>query len=449
MATYDVDIFTNYDGESGIIQRLIEANGYGTTNANSNPSTSPIIDVNPGDAIRFRWIGSVSFPSGNGPSSVQAYSLDSGVFNTSDPDYDDEGGFGSATINTVGGSTTVSISNSPDFITDTVRIWVPGEAGWFYTYVRIRVLNPVDTLPDSFNFGSNITGAAPGQTYYALAVRVTGINTPVSVRRLSGTGGFAARVNDGSWVSLSTSTLTASNNDIVYLRCTTSTAFNNTRSITVGIGDRSDSWSVTTGNEDAQKFIPLGITTGNIELMDDIGDFFGQRAFNDARLTDYYRGGAYVPNITENNGVPTSGLIGVDDFYGSGTSFFFQTFPSGKSVNHNSLGGNTTLSLIWAAGVDWNMGYGDGMNDRAQFRYTMSFNKQEIIGSTSGPILLSQSGSPGTWGSNNRSVEVECFAPQNSEIFISGTVTVHARFGTLGSSEISREIPFAMTIYGP
>jgi hypothetical protein len=34
-------------------------------------------------------------------------------------------------------------------------------------------------------------------------------------------------------------------------------------------------------------------------------------------MSDYYRGGAYVPDIAANSGVPTSGTIALSDFYGA------------------------------------------------------------------------------------------------------------------------------------
>lgn len=38
---------------------------------------------------------------------------------------------------------------------------------------------------------------------------------------------------------------------------------------------------------------------------------------NPISLTEYYRGGTYVPNITANNAIPTSGTISITDFYGA------------------------------------------------------------------------------------------------------------------------------------
>lgn len=53
-------------------------------------------------------------------------------------------------------------------------------------------------------------------------------------------------------------------------------------------------------------------TSGQITLNDLRNEFGGDRS-----LDDYYRGGGNVPNITQNNNVPTSGQIRLSNFYGA------------------------------------------------------------------------------------------------------------------------------------
>ncbi len=48
---------------------------------------------------------------------------------------------------------------------------------------------------------------------------------------------------------------------------------------------------------------------------------------NPISLNEYYRGGAYVPNITANNAVPTSGAISLSNFY-SATALYPITIVS-------------------------------------------------------------------------------------------------------------------------
>lgn len=55
--------------------------------------------------------------------------------------------------------------------------------------------------------------------------------------------------------------------------------------------------------------------SGLITLTDIEGEFGGPT--NPIALTNYYRGGGLVPDISSNSGVPTSGLITLTDFYGA------------------------------------------------------------------------------------------------------------------------------------
>lgn len=56
-------------------------------------------------------------------------------------------------------------------------------------------------------------------------------------------------------------------------------------------------------------------TSGTISI-NDIRNEFGDTPGDD-RLSEYYRGGTYVPNISLNNNVPTSGQIALSNFYGA------------------------------------------------------------------------------------------------------------------------------------
>ena len=51
-----------------------------------------------------------------------------------------------------------------------------------------------------------------------------------------------------------------------------------------------------------------------IDIGDLVTEFGGDAPHS---LTEYYRGGSLVPNITANNGVPTSGAISLTDFFGA------------------------------------------------------------------------------------------------------------------------------------
>lgn len=60
--------------------------------------------------------------------------------------------------------------------------------------------------------------------------------------------------------------------------------------------------------------------SGAISLLDIQTEFGGVAPTS---LSEYYRGGAYVINIADNNNIPTAGAISLQDFYGAVTSVGF------------------------------------------------------------------------------------------------------------------------------
>jgi hypothetical protein len=58
----------------------------------------------------------------------------------------------------------------------------------------------------------------------------------------------------------------------------------------------------------------IGISSGTISLAD-LQNFFG--GSNPAELSEYYRGRGRVPNISQNNAIPTAGTISLSNFYNS------------------------------------------------------------------------------------------------------------------------------------
>ena len=53
---------------------------------------------------------------------------------------------------------------------------------------------------------------------------------------------------------------------------------------------------------------------GTISIQDIVNEFGGNVPHS---LTEYYRGAGRVPDIPQNNKIPTSGDISITDFYGS------------------------------------------------------------------------------------------------------------------------------------
>ena len=74
-------------------------------------------------------------------------------------------------------------------------------------------------------------------------------------------------------------------------------------------------------------------------------------------LDEYYRGGTYVPYISANYGIPTSGTIAFNNFYnGVGYFNFEQTWSGGGVLNYNLInqlvsGGWDSVKPVYAAKI--------------------------------------------------------------------------------------------------
>lgn len=88
--------------------------------------------------------------------------------------------------------------------------------------------------------------------------------------------------------------------------------------------------------------------SGTIKLSQIAAEFGVSAPYS---ITDFYRGGANVPNITANNGVPTSGAISLTDFYGAqaATDWIVTEGSYGDADGYfqgtyGSIGGVTTIN---------------------------------------------------------------------------------------------------------
>lgn len=69
-------------------------------------------------------------------------------------------------------------------------------------------------------------------------------------------------------------------------------------------------------------------------------------------ISEYYRGGIYVPDTAANIAIPTSGQIKLSDFYGAQAATV-ATVTEG-SRTYTATGGNTTIRGYCAANKGWN-----------------------------------------------------------------------------------------------
>jgi hypothetical protein len=96
--------------------------------------------------------------------------------------------------------------------------------------------------------------------------------------------------------------------------------------------------------------------TGKITLGD-IRDEFG--GSNPVKLSDYYKGGGLVPDIFNNESVPTSGTIKISDFYGASavTTETLSVSPVSNDVSSNAatytVQVSSNTSWTFSSNVSW------------------------------------------------------------------------------------------------
>ena len=91
-------------------------------------------------------------------------------------------------------------------------------------------------------------------------------------------------------------------------------------------------------------------TSGTISLSDIQGEFLGD---NPISISEYYRGGTYVPEAAINANIPTSGTISLSDFYGTSRAVDLQAKlvggggggGAGRPIDNNYAQGFNSANL--------------------------------------------------------------------------------------------------------
>lgn len=254
----------------------------------------------------------------------------------------------------------------------------------------------------------------------------------------------------GAWVTSGVN-VAVNVGDQVRLRLLTSAAYGTARACTFYAGgsgvETSDVWTLTTEPSPASgQTVYLGITSGAISL-DDLRKHFGPFS-GQAILGDYYRGGTYVPDISVNAGVPTSGSISLDDFYGSATTLYFVQAPQGHFETRNTSGGGSwTILRIWdiAAAGAIRLGYGAGMYSAVEVKW-------DHVPDTSSGFLATvscQSGSFGTWGAANANkwCQAQYSGSGKADRYVAGTFTVSIRHPKAPGTVLSSRFWYQFDVY--
>lgn len=288
-------------------------------------------------------------------------------------------------------------------------------------------VNQSDTTPDPFSFVDK-TNVGRSTIHFSNYITVTGIDAPASIS-ISG-GGGQYQVNDGPWTSASG---TVNQNDVVRLKMTAASTFSTTVSTTLTIGGVSDTWSITTKADSTAPLIYLP-STPPLSLGGDVQRLFGpyKTPWSDppANLTDYVRGGTYVPDISANDAVPIAAPINLSDLLGAAIEFKWLVEPSSKHGSLTTVVGNF-VQLVWNTSTDAKLST-QGLDD-VEFRWTVTADQTHPKISVSQWLSDNQDNplNIGAWISGWQKLIIQGALSQalsaGEVAFVSGTITLEAR----------------------
>lgn len=99
-------------------------------------------------------------------------------------------------------------------------------------------------------------------------------------------------------------------------------------------------------------------TSGSLKLSEIQGEFGGS---NPISMSEYYRNGTYVPDITLNVNIPTGGTINISDFYSSSVSSFIIS-PSTTNANEGDTVTFTITTTNFTGTLYWSISTGGMTN---------------------------------------------------------------------------------------
>lgn len=353
-----------------------------------------------------------------------------------------------------GASATRTIKTSPTYSTFSLNC---SSSGYTSGTIYLETVEPPPPIsaskPNAFTVAS-ISGVPTGQEVNFETVSVTG-NTASATSRVTG-GVLQRKSSTGTWT---TSDITVNAGDSVYLKATSSSSYSTAISYTLRIGDLSGtngenydwetaSFSLTTESDPGTgQTLNFPISSGTISMRDII-EFFhypvGVVPTPANSLSDYYRGGTYVPNVTGNSSIPTSGTIALSNFYGSETRWYV-TAPSPFYREVNTLSGPSSFTLTFTVyAALFGGGYAPDVGRNSQFR-----NDSIVEVWSNNDNTLNVTGGSSTYtGDWSMTVSMTVSANQEQEFY--GYIPVDARSRVDNSiTQTGLRVYFWFFFYGP
>lgn len=330
-----------------------------------------------------------------------------------------------------GGSRTFTVASNAATGTTFINANCNGRA----LSLTITIVATADTTPTNWSFPSTYA-SRPG-SYETIKKEISGVNTPITV---SCSSGCEVKKGYSDWTG-ATSITGVQNGDDVWFRSLVPGDYNQSLSRTLTAGSSSASWTIYTGDSpdpnDGAK-IPSGLSRPL--NLSDVGNFFGRSNAPNTTLSEYVKGGSFVPTIDENSSVPSSPPINLLDLEGAYTAIYFKLPPINKADSKNILSQSQSIVLTWVGGSnDFDMGFGNNIIDELQFRINIT------------PI---QGGTPNcsvplnTWSTYHSTFNISATANAGQELIMRGHITISARSPSYPSAVVSADVYYFMNFYG-
>lgn len=283
---------------------------------------------------------------------------------------------------------------------------------------QFRVFS-ADATPDNFSLGDQ-SGLPPFLTCYSSRVNVSGLGVAVTA---SVVGGGAVIFKNGSSTPVTSTTVV--NGDRLYLRMNASSVPGGSTSCTLTIGSLSRTWTLT--NSSALPANGVKVPIGPLPVSElKVINLFGGQFDNWAKarnLTAYTRGGFYVPDITENAGIPTVAPMRLAQFANAVQSFYkLGDLGPITSVIDSRWNGNIWVEMPPVDLANY-IGYGNARNN-CEFRHVVS-----VVSGSSNVQLYTDGTDPTVYSARNRTLIFKVFVPANMANYTAEyNVTMYAKF---------------------
>lgn len=338
-------------------------------------------------------------------------------------------------------------TGAPDNTTTSVICTIRGEQVSVPIQLRVK-----DEHPDSFGL-TDVSNINPKAIFEPHVVTVNGINTEVNWSISSSAGRYAKATPLSKTTNYPRSSGKISNGQKLYLEVEAEYDYSEQLTITLTVGTRTASFKVINKQwPDVDELIYINVPTPPILFMGHVVAFFGRKQ-DDPLLTDYLRGNDLVPNIQQNDHVPTSPPIEITDLADTYSALYFRYRPPNKSITADTSTGTKSLQLTWNIETDYNVGYGDMAKDLVYW-YAITHDAHQGAHATqmSNSDVQIISGSGEVYNQPTAGNQVITLAVNNSganvEKFYRGNLTIYCK-NQRDNLTISQTVKYSIMFFGP